>query len=178
MLELQRFGAKTDDVSAACPDLDTLSALLWDERETLEFLLFKLVEEQLVLTSGSTRWYNRADIEAHAAVDRMRTSEVSRAAEMEAVARELRVPVEATLAELAAAAPEPWPLLLADHRTALRALILEVEAVAAQNRRLREAGVTAIRDTPDYLRISVSAFEATDAPDASCRGPFRFGERA
>lgn len=178
MLELQRCGAKMDDVSAAPPDLDALSALLWNERDTLEFLLFKLVEEQLVLTSGSTRWYNRADIEVHAAVDRMRTSEVRRAAEMEAVARSLRLPVEATLAEVAAAAAEPWPLLLTDHRTALRALILEVEAVAAQNRRLREAGAQAVRDTPDYLRISVSAFEATDGPESTWRGPFRFDEHA
>ncbi len=167
-----------DDAPEAFPDLDALSALLCSERDTLEFLLFKLVEEQLVLTSGSTRWYNRVDIEVRAAVDRMRTSEVSRAAEMEEASRTLLLPVEATLAKLAAAAPEPWPLLLTDHRTALRALILEVEAVAAQNRRVRETGAKAIRETPDYLRISVSAFEATDGPETSWRGPFRFDEHA
>jgi FlgN protein len=152
--------------------LDAVSALLWTERETLEFLLFKLVEEQLVLASGSARWMHRADVEVQAAVDRMRTSEVARAAEMEAVAGTLRLPLQATLAELASAAPEPWPLLLTDHRTALRALILEVEAVAAQNRRLVAASAKAIRETPDNLRMSVSAFEATGGPVSSFRGPF------
>lgn len=153
-------------------DLDAVSALLWTERETLEFLLFKLAEEQLVLASGSTRWMNRADVEVQEAVDRMRTSEVARAAEMEAVAGMLRLPLQATLAELASAAPEPWPLLLTDHRTALRALVLEVEAVAAQNRRMVKAGAQAIRETPDNLRMSVSAFDATGDPVVSFRGPF------
>jgi hypothetical protein len=171
MLELQRSGGTTD-TSDASEELDAVSALLWAERETLEFLLFKLVEEQLVLVSGSTRWMNRADVEMQAAVDRMRTSEVARAAQMEAVAGLLRLPLQSTLAELASAAPEPWPLLLTDHRTALRALVLEVEAVAAQNRRLVEANARAIRETPDSLRMSVSAFDATGAPFSSFRGPF------
>jgi hypothetical protein len=177
MLELQRSGGTTD-TSDGVTELDALSALLWSERETLEFLLFKLVEEQLVLASGSARWMNRADIEVQAAVDRMRTNEVARAAEMQAVARLLGLPLQATLAEFAAAAPEPWPLLLTDHRTALRALVLEVEAVAAQNRHLVEAGVKAIRETPDYLRMSVSAFDATEGPASSFRGPFSLGTRA
>ena len=177
MLEMRRLGATPDDTESA-PELDAVSAMLWTEREILEFLLFKLIEEQLVLASGSTRWHNRADSEVCTAVDRMRTSEVMRAAEMQTVARTLGLPVEATLDELASAAPEPWPLLLTDHRIALRALILEVETVAAENRRLRDAGVTAIRETPDKLRISVSAFEATDGPTGSFRGPFLLDEHA
>ncbi|MDQ2749940.1 MAG: flagellar protein FlgN [Actinomycetota bacterium] len=177
MLEMRRIGATPDDAESG-PELDTVSELLWTEREILEFLLFKLTEERLVLASGSTRWYSRADTEVCTAVDRMRTSEVMRAAEMQSVARTLGLSVEATLGELASAAPEPWPLLLTDHRIALRALVLEVEAVAAENRRLREAGAKAIRETPDKLRISVSAFDATDGPDDSFRGPFFLDEDA
>ena len=40
-----------------------LSALLWRERELLEVLQFKLEVEQLLLTTGNTRWLNRASAE-------------------------------------------------------------------------------------------------------------------
>jgi len=40
-----------------------LSALLWRERELLDVLQFTLEVEQLLLTTGNTRWLNRASTE-------------------------------------------------------------------------------------------------------------------
>ncbi|HUX71839.1 MAG TPA: flagellar protein FlgN, partial [Cellulomonadaceae bacterium] len=37
-----------------------LSDVLWQERHLLELLLFKLEEEQMILTSGRTRWLGHA----------------------------------------------------------------------------------------------------------------------
>jgi hypothetical protein len=174
---IQRFDDTADD-SGTNSEVAAVSAMLWTERETLELLLFKLTVEQLVLASGSTRWLNRADADVRAAVARLRTSEVVRAAEVESLSKSLGMPVETTLADLAEGAPEPWPMVLTDHRTALRALVLEVEAVANENRRLLDAGSRAIRETLDNLSTSVSTYDATGVAVGSYRGPFLLDEQA
>ncbi len=161
-----------------------VSTILWSEREALELLLFKLVEEQLVVTSGSPRWLSRADAEVRAALDRMRAGEVVRAAEVEALAMSLGLPVETSLAELAAAAPEPWDLVLTEHRNALRELVLEIEAVSAENRRLLDAGAKAVRETLDSLGLHVAGYgpgyeggyTASGAAANVRRGPFLLDE--
>jgi len=167
---------------AGDPDTDSevaaVSAMLWTERETLELLLYTLTMEQLVLTSGSTRWLKRVDADVQAAVARLRTSEVLRAAEVESLSLSLGMPVETRLADLAGGAPEPWPMVLTDHRTALRGLVLEVEAVASENRRLLDAGSRAIRETLDNLSTSVSTYDATGVAVGSYRGPFLLDEQA
>jgi hypothetical protein len=136
--------------------------ILWSEREMLEMLLFKLVEEQFVLTSGAARWLSRADAEVRSAMDGLRASEVLRAAEVDSLVRALSLRPETTLGELALAVPEPWSALYADHRAALRSLVAEVESVTAENRRLLDAGSQAIRQTLDSLDDCVIGF-ADDA---------------
>jgi hypothetical protein len=138
-----------------------VAGVLWSERELLDQLLFKLVEEQLVLAAGSTRWLNHADREVRGAMERLRLSEVIRAAEVAALAESLNLPLETTLAELATIAPEPWPFVLTEHRTALRTLVAEIEAVAAENRRLLNAGAHAVRETLDRLGDAVAGYDAT-----------------
>jgi hypothetical protein len=66
----------------------------------------------------------------------LRTSEVVRAALHEELAGDLGLRADATLADLADGAPEPWPDLLGEHRTALCELAAEVDAEIAANRRL------------------------------------------
>lgn len=155
-----------------------VSTILWGEREALELLLFKLVEEQLVITSGTTRWLPRADGEVRAAIDRVRAGEVVRAAEVEALALVLGMPLETSLAELAETAPEPWAMVLGDHRTALRQLVFEIEGVAAENRRLLDAGSKAITDTLDTLGLAVAGYDRTGGAVSSRRGPFLLDEQA
>lgn len=166
MRDLRRRGSVADEPALSAA-IGTVSATLWSERETLELLLFTLTVERFVLSGGSARWLNRADADVRAAIERLRTSEVIRAAEVESLAATLGMPVGTSLAELAAGAPEPWPLVLTDHRTALRALVAEVEAVAAENRQLLESGFDAIRETLDNLDnlgTSVSAYDDMPHP--------------
>ena len=55
-----------------------LSALLWRERELLELLIFKLEEEQLLLTAGKTRWIQHATREVEQVMNKLRESGLSR----------------------------------------------------------------------------------------------------
>jgi hypothetical protein len=126
----------TADPGAVAAAFSAVSAALWSQRDALETVLFKLVEERFVVASGSARWLNRADDEVRSAIATMQMGEVLRAVEVEALAQAVELPGIATLDELADALPEPSRLILRDHRSALRSLVAEIEAVAEENRRL------------------------------------------
>jgi hypothetical protein len=134
MLQMERGAPMTRETVV----YNAASNALWLQRETLQTLLFRLVCEKLVLTSGSHRWLARADDEVHAAVERLRSGELLRAAEVDELVRMLGLDADASLGELAAAAPEPWGTLLADHRAALRTLAFEVQGVADENADLQD----------------------------------------
>ena len=126
--------------------LAALSQVLWHERELLEVLVFKLEEEQLVLASGKTRWLARATREVEVIVEEMRLCEVRRAIAVDEVAGLLGLPIEPTLAQLAAASPAPWDELLKDHRTAFMSLTSEIRELAEGNRTLLAAGYRSSRE--------------------------------
>lgn len=138
-----------------------VSNALWMQRDALQALLFRLVCEQLILTSGSSRWLAPADDEVRAAVERLRGGEVLRAAEVDELTRLLGLDPDASLADIAAAAPEPWGTLFTDHRTALRALAFEVQSVADENRRLLDAGAKAVAETLAEISNVVIRYDAT-----------------
>ena len=136
-----------------------VSEALWMQRETLQTLLYRLVCEKLILMSGSDRWLARADDEIRAVLDQLRSGELMRAVEVEELARLRGLDADASLAELAAASPEPWRTLLADHRAALRSLVCDVQGVAEQNRLLLEAGSLAARATLTEITDLVTRHE-------------------
>lgn len=174
MLQSSR-GRTVDEAAAACA---SLSALLWLHRANLETLLFKLVEERLVVASGSTRWLNRADAEVVVALDRMHDGEVIRSMEVQQLAVVLGLPAEATLAELATAAPEPWSTMFDDHRTALRTLAAEIRGIAAENRSLLEAGAAAVRDTLDRVGSDLRTYDASGRAVGGSGGPLLLDQQA
>ena len=125
------------------------ASALWQERETLDRLLFALVTEQLILRAGHVRWLATADEQVLAAAREVQELEVLRAADVDALAAALGARAGITLAELADLVPEPWSTIYADHLQALRALTGEVAAVTAENRRLLRAGAQATGAAPD-----------------------------
>jgi hypothetical protein len=137
-----------------------VSDALWLQRETLQTLLYRLVCEKLMLVSRANRWLARADDEVRATLDQLRTGELMRAVEVEELTRLRGLDADASLAELAAASPEPWQTVLADHRAALRTLVFEVQGVAQENRRLLEAGSLAVRATLNEITDLVTRYEA------------------
>jgi hypothetical protein len=127
--------------------LADLSSILWREREMLELLLFKLEEEQLLLASGRTRWLAHATREVEIVLEQIRSAEVLRAAEVDAVAALLGLPPNPSLSTLTETAPEPWGEMLREHRKAFLALAAEISTLAEANRDLLTAGQRAARET-------------------------------
>jgi hypothetical protein len=135
-----------------------LSTVLWRARELLELLLFKLEEEQLLLAAGRSRWLAHATREVELVLEQIRTTEVIRAAHAQAAAELLGLPADASLAQLADAAPRPWSELLHDHRKAFMTLTAEVTALAEANRGLLTTGLRAARETMLAVTGSVETY--------------------
>jgi glycine/D-amino acid oxidase-like deaminating enzyme len=129
--------------------LTELSNLLWRQRQLLDLLQFKLDEECLLLETGHDRWLAHATREVELVLDEISRVEMARALELAAVAPELGLSVQPTLADLAPAVPAPWDALFHDHRAALRLAVEEVVDAASRLRPLlvrgRENTVAALR---------------------------------
>lgn len=151
---------ETPGAAGAADSYAALASLLWNERETLEVLLYKLVQEQLLLGAGQIRWLAKADHEVAEAIRQTRLAEVLRAAETERIAVELGLGVDATLKDIAEIAPDNWSYVLDEHRAALRSLVADVQAAAAEVRSLLNAGANMLRETLDAVSQSVGAYNA------------------
>ncbi len=125
--------------------LSDLSQVLWHERETLELALFKLEEQRLLLMDCQDRWVCHASRELDFVLDQLGAMELNRALASSAAADELRVPADASLRDLAAAAPGPWPSVIERHVNALIWLSHEIMVVAAGNRALLNDGLAEVR---------------------------------
>jgi hypothetical protein len=136
--------------------LTDVANILWRSREALELLSFKLEEEQLILTAGRTRWLVHATREVEIVLDRIRETEVMRAAEVEWAATELGLPANPSLLGLANAAPPAWDDLLREHRAAFLALTAEIAALAEANRRLLTAGQRSAHEVMLTVTVDVT----------------------
>jgi len=146
--------------------LQEVSTTLWQERNLLELLLFKLEEEQLLLASGRTRWLARATREVEVVLERIREAEIMRAIEVDHVAPSLLLPPGPSLRQLAEHAPSPWDMMFADHRQAFLELTEEITQLASTNRELVARGQ---RATQDFLDNFVDPEPATGYPAANVR---------
>ena len=155
-----------------------VSTLLWREREALHLLLFKLVEEQLIVSAGLTRWLAQANDEIEMTLEQLRGTEVLRAAEVDVLADELGLAAPPTLAELAELAPEPWATLFTEHRQALLQLVGEVERATGENRALLAAGARAVRQTLLSVGQAVQTYDSHGAAAATPPGPMLMDEQA
>ena len=111
-----------------------VSDILWRERELLDVLLFKLETEKLLLDAGELRWLSRSTREIELVLEQLRLAEVNRAIELDALATQIGLPSDSTLAALAEAAPSPWGELFRAHRTAFHSLTAQIDALAEANR--------------------------------------------
>jgi hypothetical protein len=91
-------------------------------------------------------------------LEQMRQTEVARAAYSQAAALELGLMPEASLGELADAAPMPWSDLLHQHRKAFLTLTSEITGMAEMNRDLLTAGQRAARETLLFVAGNVETY--------------------
>src|SRR4051812_14963160 len=135
-----------------------LSNVLWRTRESLELLLFKLEEEQVLLASGRSRWLAHATREVEVVLEQIREGEIVRAATAQAAAIALGLPPDASLGQLAEVAPLPWNELLHEHRKAFLTLTAEITGVAANNREILTSGQRALRETMLVVADSIETY--------------------
>ncbi|WP_232677514.1 flagellar protein FlgN [Nocardioides sp. R-C-SC26] len=127
--------------------MEKLSLVLWQERELLDDLLFRLEVEQLVLASGRTNHLMRAARDVEATLQQLRETEVLRAVAADLAAEQLGLAPNPALSELAAASPEPWSTVLADHREAFESTTRRIMELADANRDLITSGYRSARET-------------------------------
>ena len=128
--------------------VNDLSTLLWRERELLELLVFKLEEEQLLLTAGRSKWLHHATREVEQVLGHLRTTGIERTVEASSVAVHWGLAEDATLRQLAEGAPdEVWRDLLLSHLTALTALTSQIADVRDTNLGYLRAATRATQET-------------------------------
>lgn len=145
--------------------LNSLTALLWRERELLDLLEFKMEEQQLLLVAGKTQWLDRATKEIDSVVQKVSSASLARAVESSAVAASLGLDGESPLGELTAAVTDPaWREVLENHLTALRS---SVERISA----LKETNTTILRGAQRATQETLASLDAdTYTYDSQRRG--------
>lgn len=154
--------------------LSALSTVLWRERQLLELLLFKLVEEQMVLAAGADRWLPRATREVELVVEQVRVAELGREVEVGALTGALGLGEGVTLRELIALVDDPWPEILTKHREAFLELTREIGDTADRNRELLGRAQAATRQALAWLEaaapVEPATYTAAGAADTGSRG--------
>lgn len=150
--------------------LNEFSGVLWRERQLLELLLFKLEEEQLILTSGRTQWLGHATREVESVLDQIRTAELGRAVEADAAAREVGAAEGSSLLTIAAHAPAPWRDILTEHHRAFVELTEQVNELAEGNRELLSTSSRAAQETLLSLQESVQTYDDRGASTTAASG--------
>jgi hypothetical protein len=151
-----------------------LSALLWRERELLELLVFKLEEEQLLLTAGRSKWLHHATREVEAVIARLRVSGIERTVEASAVAIEWGLDEGATLRQLVEASPsDTWRDVLRSHLTALTTLTARIADVRDTNMTYLRAATRATQETLAMLTTQpATGYDGRGAHAPSGAGAF------
>jgi hypothetical protein len=135
--------------------MDELTGLLGRERRLLEVLLFKLVSARHLLAAGETRFMTWAAAEVERATERVRESELLRAALVQQLARTAGLAEDVlTLKALATQSPEPYRSIFEEHRRAFAELVGEIEQVTATNRQLAHRGMREVAEVLERVDMS------------------------
>ena len=143
-----------------------LSALLWRERELLELLIFKLEEEQLLLQGGKSRWLQHATREVEQVLNLVREAGLGRSVEVAALATVWGTTEDATLRELAAAAPDgPWGEILTAHLKAMGDLTAQIKELRDLNERYIRAAARSTQETMTTVNANPKTYGASGVAD-------------
>lgn len=125
-----------------------LSSLLWKERELLDVLTYKLETEQLLLTSGKTRWLQYATGEVEAVIEQLRMAGLARAVAVASVGHLWGVEENASLSEIAEAAPAgPWGDIMKAHLAAMFVQTRVIRALRDSNEQFLRAAARSAQET-------------------------------
>lgn len=143
--------------------LEELAETLWQERHLTELLLYKLVCTKLLLAVDEQRFTGLALNEVDDVLVVLRTAEHRRDDVVQALAVAWGISIdELSLSTLVARAPQPWGGIFDDHRRAFQTLTAEIEATAADNRRLATSGLHRVQQTMAALTGGADAGSTYD----------------
>jgi len=141
-----------------------LSALLWRERELLELLLFKLEEEQLLLTAGRSRWIQHATREVEQVMERLRAAGLARAVEVSSVGTQWGTPEDSSLRDLVANAPAgPWSDIFTSHLRAMTEITADIRRVRDSNEQFLRQAVRSTQETVASARPDTGTYDSNGA---------------
>ena len=145
---------------------------MWDEREVVTHLLYRLTVTRLLLAADERRFIADALDEVEHAVGLLRQGEFARDHALRDLAEQWQVdPRELSLAELARLSPPPFDHTFAEHRDAFQHLAAEIEEVAGDNRALANSELDEVRGTIDLLtghdRTTTATYDAHGQLDTS-----------
>jgi hypothetical protein len=149
--------------------MESLTNALFRERELLEVLLYKLETEQMVLSTGRTRWLGHAAREIEHVMEQLREISVLRSTAVADVAASLNLEADTSLRAIAEVSEDPWRLILLEYRDSFRSLCIEIAAASENNRELLVAGYQGVRDTINLLADTPQAGYGADG--AATSGP-------
>lgn len=140
--------------------MDEFIALLNDQRQLLDDLLYRLVAARGVLAAGEIRFVGRASAEIETVINEIYVAESRRAEAIAQIALRLDIsPKQITLRSLAQAAPEPYRSVLEHLHGEFIRLTDEIERAIATNKSLATKGaaelsrmLTALGATPSNDR--------------------------
>lgn len=141
-----------------------VSNVLWQERELLELLLFKLEEEQLLIATGRTRWLPHATREVEVILQQIRHAETVRMNKVDELAREQGWPKTPSLRELSDLVPQEWAEVFAAHRAEFLQLTHQVHEVAKNNRDSLSASHKAAAEALGSLEEDISTYDPRGRP--------------
>lgn len=137
-----------DQVEAS---LAQLSRVLWQQRDLIEVLEYRLEVQQLLMIAGRSDRLSIAVGEVEGALDAIRTVEETRLRVVAEAATALGLPSTATLTQIRTAAPEPWDFVLGDHHSAFLRLVASTEELSARARELAQKGLGETRAAFSHL---------------------------
>ncbi|WP_150308007.1 flagellar protein FlgN [Planctomonas psychrotolerans] len=148
-----------------------LSALLWQERELLELLVFKLEEEQLLLTAGKSRWIEHATREVEQVLQRLRNAGLARSVQVSTLAREWGTAEDAPLRDLVASAPPgPWSDIFAAHLRSMTELTDTIKQLRDQNEQFLRTAARSTQETLAGVHPDPVTYDAFGSSDVAAVG--------
>ena len=131
----------TTDPELAASLLPELSQVLWQQRDLIERLEYRLEVQQLIMVSARTDRLPTAVGEVESAIDDIRVVEERRLGVVRELARALRLAETATITEIRAVVEPPWDYVLTDHHTAFLRLVASTDELTSRNRELAHQGL-------------------------------------
>jgi hypothetical protein len=131
--------------------LPELSRVLWQQRDLIERLEYRLEVQQLIMVSQRTDRLALAVGEVESAIEQIRVAEDHRLEVVRDVAKSLGLPATATISQIRAVVHPPWDYVLSDHHAAFLRLVTSTEELTTRNRELAHHGLGDARTAVAHL---------------------------